>query len=218
MDEGLTEPYKTSSKTKQPCSHIFILFLFAIEYILQFYLQYLVSNCMKITKNAILKYFPIKKPYRFIDKIISVDENHIVGTYQFKEDEYFYEGHFPGNPITPGAILLEAAAQVGLLAYGMYLLAMDPANEITAEKIALLSEKPIDLNSKDANFFYLVSSDVHFRKVIRPGDKIIIRSDKVFFRFGKLKCQIRIELSNKELVCKGIISGIMSSMLNNQQI
>src|SRR3990167_2692935 len=64
---------------------------------------------------------PQKPPFLFIDKILSVDENHIEGIYTFKPAEFFYQGHFPGNPLTPGVIMLESMAQVGLVAFGLYL-------------------------------------------------------------------------------------------------
>ena len=47
----------------------------------------------------------------------------LVGAYRFREDEFFYRGHFPGRPITPGVILIETMAQIGVVAFGMYLLA-----------------------------------------------------------------------------------------------
>ena len=44
------------------------------------------------------------------------------GFYTFKEDEYFYQGHFKDNPITPGVILTEVMAQIGVVCLGIYLL------------------------------------------------------------------------------------------------
>ncbi|MDQ3230519.1 MAG: hypothetical protein M3Q07_01770, partial [Pseudobdellovibrionaceae bacterium] len=64
--------------------------------------------------SRILALVPQQKPFRFVDRIIEVDEQRIVGQYQFREDEWFYRGHFPGNPVTPGVILVECMAQIGL--------------------------------------------------------------------------------------------------------
>ena len=74
-------------------------------------------------KQEVLALVPQQEPFRFIDEIISLDDEQIVGAYRFREDEYFYRGHFPGNPITPGVILIETMAQIGVVAFGMYLLA-----------------------------------------------------------------------------------------------
>ena len=73
--------------------------------------------------KELLALVPQQEPFRFIDEIISVDEEQIVGAYRFREDEFFYRGHFPGRPVTPGVILIETMAQIGVVAFGMYLLA-----------------------------------------------------------------------------------------------
>ncbi|MDZ7846076.1 MAG: hypothetical protein U5L96_04560 [Owenweeksia sp.] len=57
-----------------------------------------------------------------MDDIDAVDENGISGHYRFKEDEFFYAGHFVGNPVTPGVILIECMAQIGLVSLGFFLL------------------------------------------------------------------------------------------------
>lgn len=182
---------------------------------------------MKVEVQDILKYFPIKKPYQFVDEIISVDETHIEGAYRFAPDEYFYKGHFPGYAVTPGAILMEAAAQVGLLAFGMYLLGNEivtlseiPQDLLPTElsrmppMLDILSimdnEMPPDIPKEIfTNLFFLSSSEMSYKKVVLPGERVVIRADKVFFKFNKLKCNVRIVTEQDELVCKGIISGII---------
>ena len=67
--------------------------------------------------DEVLKLVPQQPPFRFIDTIHELDREHIVASYRFPEDADFYRGHFPGNPITPGVILVEAMAQAaGVLA------------------------------------------------------------------------------------------------------
>ena len=73
------------------------------------------------TIKTILMAVPQQAPFRFIDDILEVDERRITGGYRFREDEYFYRGHFPGRPVTPGVILIEAMAQTGVVAFGLYL-------------------------------------------------------------------------------------------------
>ena len=74
-------------------------------------------------KKEIVSLVPQQAPFRFIDEIISLDEENISGAYRFKEDEFFYKGHFPERPITPGVILIETMAQIGATAFGIYLMA-----------------------------------------------------------------------------------------------
>src|SRR5438477_9477834 len=61
-----------------------------------------------MTPAAVLDAMPHRSPFRFIDEILELDEDHIVAAYRYSADADFYRGHFPGNPITPGVLLLEA--------------------------------------------------------------------------------------------------------------
>ena len=75
----------------------------------------------RFMRERILAMVPQQHPFRFIEEILELDEEHIVGVYRFRSDEYFYRGHFPGLPITPGVILIETMAQTGVVAFGLYL-------------------------------------------------------------------------------------------------
>jgi 3-hydroxyacyl-[acyl-carrier-protein] dehydratase len=134
-------------------------------------------NNSKLELNNILKYLPQQIPFRFVDEILEVDEQHIVGTYTFKPDEFFYKGHFPGNPITPGVILVESMCQVGVVAFGIYLLSKEVGVETLDQWLTLFTDA-------EAEFFASVL----------PGDKVIISAEKVFFR--RMKLRAKIEMHN----------------------
>jgi len=70
----------------------------------------------RLSKEEVLALVPQQEPFRFIDEITELDEEHIVANYTFRPDADFYRGHFPGNPITPGVILTETMAQAGVVA------------------------------------------------------------------------------------------------------
>src|SRR5690606_24911798 len=72
--------------------------------------------------NDIIKKLPYEDPFLFVDRINMVSNNAIEGCYTFKEEEFFYRGHFKGQPVTPGVILTECCAQIGLVCLGIYLL------------------------------------------------------------------------------------------------
>ena len=72
--------------------------------------------------EQIISLLPYQKPFLFVEGIDSISEDEIKGHYTFKKDESFYEGHFKNNPITPGVILTECMAQIGLVCLGIYLL------------------------------------------------------------------------------------------------
>jgi 3-hydroxyacyl-[acyl-carrier-protein] dehydratase len=143
-----------------------------------------------MNKQEIISRLPYTKPFLFVDELLHIDENGVKGCYTFDSTLDFYKGHFKGNPITPGVILTEVMAQIGLVCLGIYLL-NDTFNK----------------NSSIA----LTLTDIEFLKPVLPGDKVTVISQKVYFRFGKLKCKVVMRNEKEELVCTGFISGIIIS-------
>ena len=74
---------------------------------------------MILSGEEILKYLPHRDPFLFIDEVISLDEGkNIHAVMYIKNENVFLEGHFPGNPIVPGVILIEAMGQAsGILGF-----------------------------------------------------------------------------------------------------
>ena len=104
---------------------------------------------------------PHRPPFLFVDTLIAADETGAVGEYTYTlEKNDFFRGHFPGNPIVPGVVLVESMAQVagaGIVARGA--LAATPGKE------------PV---------FILASVDsARFRRPVRPGDKMITVAENV---------------------------------------
>ena len=144
--------------------------------------------------QEVLALVPQQRPFRFIDEILILNEQQIVGAYRFREDEVFYPGHFPGRPITPGVILIESMAQVGVVAYGLYLLACQ--NHVRPAEMKL----PLSLFS--------LAEDVEFRGIVLPGERVIVKGEKIYMRKGALKVSVSMERENGELVCAGKLAGM----------
>lgn len=148
-------------------------------------------------KQEILGLVPQQVPFRFIDEIISVDEEQIEGAYRFREDEFFYSGHFPGRPITPGVILIETMAQIGATAFGIYLLAC---------------QKKMRPGTMDIPLSLFSSADgVEFRGIVVPGERVIVKGKKNYFRKGVLKVDTTMERENGEIVCLGTLTGVITN-------
>jgi 3-hydroxyacyl-[acyl-carrier-protein] dehydratase len=141
------------------------------------------------TKN-ITQHLPYSKPFLFVDELLEVSENGVSGSYTFSESEFFYKGHFKENPITPGVILTETMAQIGLVCLGIYLL---------KEEISSKKKPQIALTSNQIDFFLPVY----------PNEKVKVVSEKEYFRFNKLKCAVKMYNIKDELVCRGTISGMI---------
>ena len=137
----------------------------------------------------IIDQLPYSEPFLFVEELMTVSEDRVEGFYTFKEDEYFYKGHFKENPVTPGVILTECMAQIGLVCLGIKIL--DAEN---------FSEKPgIALSSSEMDFYIPVF----------PGEKVKVVSEKIYFRFNKLKCKVKMLNSEGKIVAKGTISGMI---------
>ena len=74
---------------------------------------------MKILKDDIKKYLPHREPFLFVDEVLNINKNSDIHAKKYISDqEYFLKGHFPGNPIFPGVIIIEALGQAsGILGF-----------------------------------------------------------------------------------------------------
>ena len=146
---------------------------------------------LALDPNQVLALLPQQEPFRFVDDILSVDDEHIVATYRFRPEADFYRGHFPANPVTPGVILLECLAQVGVVSLGIYLFARTGGLDMVHSTIALFSDANVD-----------------FTGVVKPGERVTVRARKLFWRRGKLRSEAEMSLDDGTVVCSGVISGM----------
>ncbi|MBE8725966.1 3-hydroxyacyl-ACP dehydratase FabZ family protein [Flavobacterium hungaricum] len=142
--------------------------------------------------NDIIKQLPYSEPFLFVDELLHADENGVTGTYTFKEDLDFYKGHFKDNPVTPGVILTETMAQIGMVCLGIFLLGND------------LGENTV---------IAFTSAEMEFLKPVYPNEKVTVTSEKLFFRFGKLKCRAVMKNEAGQEVCRGVLAGMITKKL-----
>ncbi len=143
-----------------------------------------------MTHQEIIAHLPYSKPFLFVDELLNIDENSVEGSFTFDENLEFYKGHFKDYPVTPGVILTETMAQIGVVCLGIYLL-----NNSFNYDISIA----------------LTSTDIDFIKPVFPNEKIRVFSEKIYFRFGKLKCKVSMKNSLNELVCQGEIAGMITT-------
>lgn len=146
--------------------------------------------------QTIIEKLPYSEPFLFVGELTSVTDDGVEGTYTFDKSSYFYKGHFKNQPITPGVILTECMAQIGVACLGIY-----------------LKQKE---NNVESSSFALSSSEIEYYLPVLPGEKVRVVSEKIYFRFNKLKCKTKMYNSDDKLVAKGIISGM--TKLNNRSL
>lgn len=150
-----------------------------------------------MTDKEIIAKLPYQAPFLFVDAIEALSENGLTGSYTFKPDEYFYKGHFKNQPVTPGVILTECMAQIGVVSLGIYL---------------LRNENVLKSNIQVA----LTSHQIDFYLPVFPNEKVTVISEKEYFRFNKLKCKVKMFNRNDELVCRGVISGMLKVLQDEE--
>lgn len=138
----------------------------------------------------IIAKLPYSEPFLFVDELEKVTENGVVGHYTFSAKADYYKGHFKNHPVTPGVLLTECCAQIGVVCLGIYLL---------QEQLNV----PIKIG--------LSSSEMEFLAPVYPNEKVKVISEKVYFRFQKLKCNVKMYNSEAQLVCKGTLSGMFKA-------
>lgn len=140
----------------------------------------------------VLSALPQRDPFRFVDEILELDDDRIVAAFRFREDSDFYRGHFPGNPVTPGVLLLEAMAQAGVAAHGVYLLARaNPGALEDGRVITLFTEAQIEFTAQ-----------------VPPGARILVTGTKLWFRRGKLRSRVEARLEDGTLVALAELAGL----------
>ena len=133
---------------------------------------------------------PLGLRFHFLDEIQEIDDTHVVARYRLREDEYFYEGHFPERGITPGTILLEAMCQCGVTVHSYYLLAREMSIEQARQYRILFT-----------------SATVEWFEQIGPNTLITMRSELLAWRRRRIRSRVRVFDEENHLAAESEISG-----------
>ena len=138
--------------------------------------------------KEILDILPHRYPFLLVDRVVSLNDNEVVALKNVTINEPFFKGHFPGNPVMPGVLIVEALAQAGALYVNQF-----------------YSGKDI----KDYNIYFLGLDKVRFRKTVIPGDSLLLKASLIKRRkdIWKIMGEGRV---NGNLVCEAELMAMIT--------
>ncbi len=135
--------------------------------------------------HEILRWIPHRFPFLLLDRVLSLSEDRVVAVKNVTFNEPFFQGHFPGDPVMPGVLIVEAMAQAG----GFLLLSR--------------------VEDKEHKLMYFAGMDqVRFRRPVRPGDRLILEGRLVAFRkrFARIEATAWVD---GEKAAEGVLSAVV---------
>jgi 3-hydroxyacyl-[acyl-carrier-protein] dehydratase len=145
----------------------------------------------EISPADVLAMLPRGLRFRFLDEILEIDGTHVVARYRFREEEFFYPGHFPERAVTPGTILLEAMCQCGLAAQSYYLLAQETSIEKAGEYRILFT-----------------GAMVEWFEQTGPGSIITLRSELLAWRRHRIRARVKVFDEQNRLAAESELFGM----------
>lgn len=140
--------------------------------------------------QQIREYLPHRYPFLLVDRVIDVTDNQIVGYKNVSMNEEFLQGHFPGYPIMPGVLIVEALAQVS----------------------GLLSFVQKGIKPEEGSLFLFAGAEkVRFKKQVVPGDRLDLKSELIMERRGiyKYSCTASVD---------GIVATTAEIIISHQKV
>jgi 3-hydroxyacyl-[acyl-carrier-protein] dehydratase len=134
--------------------------------------------------NEIREYLPHRFPFLLVDRVTGLEPGHSIVAYKnITANEGFFEGHFPGLPVMPGVLILEAMAQAA----------------------GILGFRTMDKKPADGSIYYFVGADdLRFKRPVVPGDRLQLEAKVVSAKRGIWKFDCRATVDG-ELVCEASI-------------
>lgn len=150
------------------------------------------NNILEAPMDAkeIMTYLPHRYPFLLLDRVLSVEvepEIRLVGIKNVSMNEPFFTGHFPGNPVFPGVLMIEAMAQAA----------------------AVLAHKAAETDGKKGEIYYLVRVDnARFSQVVLPGDQVELHvvQHRIRRRMGQYSGEALVggkRVASCDLMCAG---------------
>jgi 3-hydroxyacyl-[acyl-carrier-protein] dehydratase len=138
-----------------------------------------------LTLEQIKETLPHREPFLFIDAVTKLEANLIEGCRDIKAEEFYFAGHFPGYPVLPGVLMVEAIAQIGIM---------------------LVCKVREERRGRKTLFAGI--EKVRFRRQVQPGERLLLSADIVSGRSSVYKIHGTAKVGD-ELACEAIVIGAL---------
>lgn len=143
-----------------------------------------------VEADRIMQFLPHRHPFLLVDRVISMQtepEKRLIALKNISINEPFFSGHFPGNPVMPGVLIIESMAQAA----------------------GMLAHLDAELEGRRGELYYLVKIDnARFTKIVKPGDQLELDviQKRIIRSMGQYLCEARVDgkkVASCEIMCAG---------------
>lgn len=135
--------------------------------------------------DAIKKLLPHREPFLFVDAVTRLDDDGIEAYRDIRPGEFYFPGHFPGFPVLPGVLMVEAIAQAGIL--------------------LVLARQPEFVGKKT---LFAGVERARFRRQVVPGERLVLEARLVAARAGLYRFEGRARVGD-EVACEATVLGVL---------
>ncbi len=140
---------------------------------------------MVMDLEKIKSLLPHREPFLFVDAVTELADGRIEAYRDIRPDEFYFAGHFPGYPVFPGVLMVEAIAQAGILMV-----------------LAQLGDR------QGKNTLFAAIESVKFKRLVRPGERLLLSAGLLGGRAGVYKIQGQARVGS-ELACDAVVTGVL---------
>jgi len=138
-----------------------------------------------LTIEQIKEMLPHREPFLFVDAVTKLEADLIEGYRDIKAGEFYFPGHFPGYPVLPGVLMVEAIAQIGIM---------------------LVCKFREERHGRKTLFAGI--EKVRFRRQVQPGDRLLLSADIISGRSSVYKIHGTAKVGD-ELACEAVVIGAL---------
>jgi beta-hydroxyacyl-ACP dehydratase FabZ len=138
-----------------------------------------------MTRREIEEHLPHREPFLLMDAVTRLEDNLLEAYREVRSEEFYFPGHFPGNPVMPGVLMVEAIAQAGIL---------------------LVLKKREERRGR--NTLFAAVENVRFRRLVRPGDRLLLSVQVMAGKASVYKIHGTAKVG-EELACEATVTGAL---------